>query len=121
MSPLRLLLLFIAAECMLCVGITIRGSALQRVYNPFNPEAVELYCLHSNQSLINQGVTWTRNGIEISHTNPLILDPNTLGDDPQHHEGKYSCIYETSQSNNEVAVYGELQDGSSEAMFTTTF
>jgi len=120
MSPLWLLWLFIAAECMLCVGITIRGS-LQRIYDPVDPETVKLECLHSNQRLINQGVTWTRNGMEISHTNPLILDPNTLEDDPQQHEGKYSCIYETSQSNNEVTVYGELQDGNSEVMFSFHF
>jgi len=61
------------------------------------------------------------NGMEITHANPLILDPNTLGDDPQHHEGKYSCIYETSQSNNEVTVYAELQGSGSEAMFNYHF
>jgi len=93
-------------QCVLCVGITIRGS-LQRIYNPANPKTINIECLFSNQNLIEQGVTWTRNGMNVSNSNPLILDGDMLGDYPQQHEGKYRCVHKSAQST-EVFVYGEL-------------
>jgi len=98
-----------AVEYVLCVSITIRGS-LQRVYNSADPETVKLECVNSEQRLINQSVTWVRNGVDtVSSSNPLILDRNKFGDNPaQQHEGRYRCTYMDNLSTKEVAVYGEF-------------
>ena len=108
MSSLWFLLLF-AAQCTLSFGISIDGSS-QIIYNTVDPmrEPVKLVCLNSNGEII-QGVNWTRNNEQVSDLNPLILlDSETLGEDPLLHEGRYRCIYNNERSR-EVTVYGKLR------------
>jgi len=117
MPSLRFLLL-LAAQCTISFGISIGGST-QIIYNPEDPATVRLECLNSNAQ-ISDGVKWTRNEEQVSNENPLILDREAFGEDPQLHEGRYRCIYNEEQSS-EVEVYGELKDDVSVPKFTNFY